>query len=261
MMDDEGMRVVLTIEARMGSSRLPGKVLMEACGRSFLELMIERVRRAQRVHEVVVATTVNPKDDAIEALCKKINCPYFRGSEDDVLSRLAGAAKAFRADLLVQTTGDCPLHDARVIDEGVRVYLGSKVDYVSNRLKRSWPTGLDTQVYRPEVLGKVLASNPSAEDREHGSYYIYTHPGEFRLKNYESSKIRCPEKRWCLDYPEDEIFFRRVFEALDPQNPAFNTDDVLSYLKAHPDVERINAMHPVNIAPYECHENEATRAC
>ncbi|MGE4157478.1 MAG: hypothetical protein AB7F75_00090 [Planctomycetota bacterium] len=255
------MRVVLTIEARMGSSRLPGKVLKEACGRSFLELMIERVRRAQRVHEVVVATTVNPKDDAIEALCRSIGCSIFRGSEDDVLSRLAGAARAHKADLLVQTTGDCPLHDWRVIDEGVRVYLGSKVDYVSNRLRRSWPTGLDTQVYKPAVLEKVLASHPSAEDREHGSWYIYTHPKEFRLKNYESSRVRCPEKRWCLDYPEDEIFFRRIFESLYPQNPAFTTDDVLAYLNDHPEAGTINAMHPVNIAPFECHENEVVASC
>ncbi len=248
------MKIIVTIEARMGSTRLPGKVLKEVCGKPLLQHMIERLRRSEKVDDVVVATTVNPKDNAIEALCHKIACSYYRGSENDITQRLIDTAKHFEADLIVQTTGDCPLHDPFVIDEAVTAYLGSKVEYVSNRLVRTYPTGLDTQVYSPKVLQKVTERTQDATDREHGSYYIYTHPKEFTMKNFSSSQLKCPEKRWCLDYPEDFTLIQKVYEALYPTNPTFDTFDILRFLEKNPELEKINQMHPVDIRPYEYFE-------
>lgn len=248
------MKIIVTIEARMGSNRLPGKVLMETCGKPMLQHMIERLKRARRPHDVVVATTVNPLDDAIEELCRRIGCSYHRGSENDITDRLIRTAERHRADLIVQTTGDCPLHDPDVIDQGIEVYLSSRVDYVSNRLVRSFPTGLDTQVYAPSVLERVAARTTDANDREHGSYYIYTHPHEFTMKNFIAPDYHCPEKRWCLDYPEDYRFFDAVYSRLYPAQPAFGTRDVLALLEREPALEEINRMHPVDLTVYEYYE-------
>jgi spore coat polysaccharide biosynthesis protein SpsF len=244
------MKTIVTIEARMGSSRLPGKVLMEVCGKPMLQHMIERVKRAVLPDDVVVASTINPKDDPIEVLCRRIGCSYYRGSEEDITDRLIQTARHHHAHVIVQTTGDCPLHDPDVIDEGIRVYRASSVQYVSNRLNRSWPVGLDTQVYHRGVLEEVARRTMDPEDREHGSYYIYTHPREFTMKNYAAADINCPAKRWCLDYLEDFEFFKAVYERLYPRKPDFTTKDVLALLEAHPEIETINAMHPVDITVY-----------
>jgi len=245
------MRTIVTIEARMGSSRLPGKVLEDILGKPVLEHLIDRLRRARLPDAIVVATTVNPLDDAIEALCRRIGCDYHRGSEPDITSRLIATAKASGADLIAQTTGDCPLLDPEVVDEGIRLFRDSAVDYVSNRLERSYPCGQDVQVFPLSVLERVAASTSDPNDREHGSYYIYTHPREFAMRNFLAPDgIRCPEKRWVLDYPEDLEFMRRVYGALYPANPAFTTREVLAWLRAHPEAEAINAMHPIDTTPY-----------
>ncbi len=245
------MKTIVTIEARMGSTRLPGKILMEVAGKPLLQHQIERLKRAALPDDVVVATTINPLDDAVEEFCRRIGCSYSRGSEENITDRLIQTARRHGADVIVQTTGDCPLHEGAVVDQGLEVYRGAGVEYVSNRMDRTWPTGLDTQVFAVEVLEKVAARTEDPEDLEHGSYYIYTHPDEFTLLNYKSGDIDCPEKRWCLDYPEDYQFFKAIYERLYPANPKFTTYDVLELLKNEPDLEKINSMHPCDVTYYE----------
>src|SRR6266511_3391616 len=141
------MKIVSTIEARMGSRRLPGKTLAPIMGRPTLELLVERLRRAKQVDEVVVATTTEPEDDSIEELCRQLQVGCFRGSSEDVLDRVLRAAQEFRASLIVEMTGDCPLLDPAVVDDVISLYLSAKYDYVSNIVERTYPRGLDTQVF------------------------------------------------------------------------------------------------------------------
>ncbi|MCB0311587.1 MAG: glycosyltransferase family protein [Bdellovibrionales bacterium] len=244
------MKTIITIEARMGSSRLPGKVLMESCGKPMLQHMIERLKRCKLADDVVVATTVEPGDDPIIELCDSIGCSYHRGSENNVLQRLIDTAHHHSAAVIVQTTGDSPLIDPRITDKGIEVYRNSSVDYVSSRLVHSYPTGTDTQVYATSVLERVAELTDDPIDQEHGSYYIYTHPELFTMKDYGCDDLNFPNMRWCLDYPEDFKFIDAVYSRLYPTNPEFDSYDILELLKREPELGKINAMHPLDLTDF-----------
>jgi len=235
------METAAIIQARMTSTRLPGKIVRPILGKPMLELLIERLRRARHLDQVIVATTVNAPDDAIEALCRYLQVGCFRGSEDDVLDRVLGAAHAFAVDLIVEITGDCPLIDPEVADRLVEAFHVGKVDYVSNILKRTYPRGLDAQVFPTAVLEEVARSTQDPIDHEHVSLYIYEHPEWFRLRNLESG---LPERYWDLrltvDTLEDFTLVRAIYEALYPQNPAFLLKDVLGLLDHRPELLEIN---------------------
>lgn len=236
------MKVVATIEARMRSSRLPGKVLRPIVGKPVLELLIERLRRARRVDEIVVATTDNPADDDIERLARRVGAGCFRGSEEDVLDRVLRAAQSVAADVIVEITGDCPLIDPDVVDRLVKIYLAHGYDYVANVLKRTYPAGLDTQVFATAVLAEVASLTQDPADREHVSLYIYEHPERYKLHNVESD---LPEKYWdlrlTLDTLEDFQLIAAIYEALYPRNPAFTLGDVLRLLDRRPELVSLNA--------------------
>jgi spore coat polysaccharide biosynthesis protein SpsF len=235
------MKIVSTIEARMSSTRLPGKVLRPILGKPTLELLIERLRRAKRVQEIVLATTVNQNDDVLEEFAKRAGVSCFRGSEEDVLSRVLAAAQSVSADVIVEVTGDCPLIDPEVVDRVVDVFLANRFDYVSNDLKRTYPSGLVVQVFPTIVLEEVARLTDSPVDREHVSLYIYEHPERFALKNVESG---LPEKCWgyrlTLDTPEDYALIREIYEELYPKNPAFLLRDVLELLERRLELLSLN---------------------
>ena len=235
------MKTIATIEARMSSSRLPGKVLKPILGRPTLELLVERLRRAQSLNEVVVATTTNRADDAIEALTREIGVACYRGSEDDVLDRVLKAAQSVSADVIVEITGDCPLIDPDVVDRLVNCYRTNRVDYVANTLSRTFPRGLDTQVFATRTLEEVSRLTQEPADREHVSLYIYEHPERFSLHNVESG---LHEKHWhhrlTVDTPEDFTLIETIFERLYPQNPAFTLHDVIDLLEREPELTEIN---------------------
>jgi spore coat polysaccharide biosynthesis protein SpsF len=235
------MRIIATIEARMNSSRLPGKVLKPILGIPTLELLIERLRRARNVNGIVVATTENPADDAIEELARAVRVGCYRGSENDVLDRVLKAAHSARADVIVEVTGDCPLFDPGVVDRLVECYLSNRFDYVANTLYRTFPRGLDTQVFATRTLEEVSRLTQDPADREHVSLYIYEHPERFSLHNVESG---LPEKHWqhrlTVDTPEDFALIETIFERLYPQNPAFTLQDVIALLEREPDLAEIN---------------------
>lgn len=235
------MKIIATIEARMNSSRLPGKVVKPILGRPILELLIERLRLAQRLSDVVVATTTNPADDAIEDLASTLGVGCYRGSEADVLDRVLKAAKSVNAEVIVEITGDCPLIDPGVVDRLVDCFLTKKVDYVANTLYRTFPRGFDTQVFATRTLEKVSCLTQDPADREHVSLYIYEHPERFLLYNVESG---LPEKHWhhrlTVDTPEDFTLIETIFERLYPQNPAFTLNDVIDLLEREPELTEIN---------------------
>ncbi len=235
------MKTVITIEARMRSTRLSGKVLKLILGRPMLALMIERLQRVRQVDQIVVATTDNPADDPIADLACQQGVGLFRGSEEDVLDRVLRAARAANADVIVETTGDCPLIDPEVVDSVVGVYLANEFDYVSNTLCQTFPGGLDTQVSSTAVLEQVASLTRDPVDHEHVSLYIYEHPERFSLHNVESG---LPEKYWNLrlmvDTLEDFALISAIFEELYPKNPAFCLHDVLDLLDRRPELVEIN---------------------
>jgi spore coat polysaccharide biosynthesis protein SpsF len=235
------MRVVATIEARMTSTRLPGKVLLPLAGRPVLERIVERLGRARTVDRVVVATTVNPADDPVAELAARVGAGCHRGSEEDVLGRVLGAAQGAGADLIVEITGDSPFVDPEVVDRLVDVFRLGDFDYVANVQRRTYPLGLDAQVFPTRVLAEVAALTQDPADREHVSLYIYEHPERYRLHVVESGlPARFADLRLTLDTPADLALARAVYDELAPADPAFRLADVLALLDRRPDLAGLN---------------------
>jgi spore coat polysaccharide biosynthesis protein SpsF len=225
------MKTCAIIEARMTSSRLPGKILLPIMQRPLLELLIERLKRAPSLDEIIVATTSNPTDDIVEELTSQIGVKCFRGSEEDVLNRVLGAAEKNHCDVIVEITGDCPLIDPEIVENLIRIYHTNNYDYVSNILKIPYPIGMDTQVFSTAVLQKVAALTDDPVDHEHVSLFIYEHPEIFSLYNVESD---LPEKysnlRLTVDTQEDFELIQKIYESLYPKNPSFILKDILEFL-------------------------------
>ncbi len=235
-------KTIATVEARMTSSRLPGKILKPLAGKPSLERLVERARRAKSVTDVVICTTVNAQDDAVVEWGKKAGVAVFRGSEDDVLLRVLEAAKHHKAETIVELTGDCPFADPDIIDELARFYGAHDVDYASNILVRTYPRGLDTQIFSTATLAKVDTLTQDPPDRENVSLYIYEHPQEFRLGCLTApSELYGPQIRICVDRVEDYEVCATVYDALYPNNPRFTSRDVMDFLRANPDVAAKNA--------------------
>jgi len=235
------MTTIATIEARMTSSRLPGKVLMPCQGQPMLALMVERLRQVPSLDGIVVATTVNQADDPIEALAKELGIGCWRGSEDDVMMRVLDAAKAHGADVIVETTGDCPLIDPAIVETCVRRYFELGVDYLSNVLERSFPIGMDTQVFSTAILADAASRTTDPADHEHVSLFIYRHPELYRLANVSAPPGQHdPHLRLTLDTNQDFLLIERIFAALRDGDPHFGLTDILTLLGDHPEWRKIN---------------------
>jgi spore coat polysaccharide biosynthesis protein SpsF len=230
------------IQARTGSERLPDKVLRPILGRPLLELLVERAARASSVDQVVVATTTQPADDRIAVLCDALDIGCHRGSEDDVLARVLGAAEGFGIDLIVQLTGDNPLVDHRLIDAAVARYGQGDVDYVSNIQRPTYPVGINAQVYATRTLAQVAELTDDRADHEHVSLYLYEDPTRFRLAAVESPHDhRHADVRLTVDEPSDLALVTAIFERLYPLDPDFGTDAVVALLDAEPGLRALNA--------------------
>lgn len=235
-------RIVATIEARMTSSRLPGKVLADLAGAPVLAVMIERLRRVPELDAIVIATTDNASDDPVEALARQLQVDVWRGSEDDVLQRVLDAAVQHGADTIVELTGDCPLIDPAIVSKVVRRYRASGADYVSNTLRRSYPIGMDTQVFSTPVLADAAGRTSDPADREHVSLYIYRHPELYALDNVRAPAAETrPDLRLTLDTAEDLRVLRAVHEALQGEGPGYPLARILAFLDAHTDIAAVNA--------------------
>lgn len=235
---ENAVKVVAIIQARMGAARLPGKVLMDIAGKTMLELVVERVKKSKKLDRVVIATTTKPEDDAIVTLCHEREWDYFRGSELDVLDRYYRAALQFNANAIVRICADCPLIDAEVIDKAVGKFLLEKVCYVSNSQKRTYPRGLDVEVFRFKTLQLAWVSDLNPAWREHVTPFIYNHPEMFSIGHVVTG-TDYSDNRWTVDTPEDLEFIRRIYEHFGGRN--FGWRDVLDYLEYHPELRAINA--------------------
>lgn len=236
------MKTAAIIEARMASTRLPGKTLAPILGRPMLELLIERLRRARLLDGIVVATTDRPEDGAIETLARRLNVGCYRGSSDDVLDRVLQAARRFGVDLIVEVTGDCPLIDPVIVDQIVETALATGYDYVANNLVLTYPRGLDVRAFPTATLAEVATLTADPADREHVSLHIYDHPERYRIMNLESGLPgRWHGARLTVDTAEDLEVVRTIVEALYPVNPEFGIGEILSFLDARPELLDINA--------------------
>lgn len=239
----------------MKSSRLPGKVLMPAAGRPILSLNVERLRRARTVDTVVVATSIDPEDDAIESLCRAEGIPVFRGSEDDVLDRIHRCVDHYGWPVFAKFTADNPLIDPAVIDHVIGVFLTDpdRYDYVSNNHPPTWQDGQEVEVIRATVLEEAWRSAGRPFQREHVTPYIWDQPARFRLANVARPDDRWYHQyRWTLDYPEDYAFIQAVYERLYPSSPDFDTAELMALVDAHPEIHAINASRQGNVW-YEQH--------
>jgi glutamate-1-semialdehyde 2,1-aminomutase len=228
------------LQARLSSSRLPHKVLMTILGKPMLALMIERVKRAKRIDKLIVATSISPDDDAIEALCVQKDVDCFRGSLDDVLDRYYQAALKYRPDHIVRLTGDCPLHDPELIDRVVEFYIAGSYDYVCNTTQPTCPDGQDVWVFSFNALESAWKNAKLLSEREHVCPYMKIHPELFRIGSFVDSQ-NLSSLRWTVDEPADFEFVKTVYEELYPHKPTFSTVDILALLDRKPSLSQINS--------------------
>jgi spore coat polysaccharide biosynthesis protein SpsF (cytidylyltransferase family) len=234
--------IAAIIQARIGSTRLPGKVIKDLCGKPVLWHVVTRAMEAQTIDTVIVATTDKKEDDVIVDLCHEYNFPVYRGSENDVLDRYYQCASMFYADTIVRITSDCPLIDPHVIDLVVQNFNEGTYDYVTNTLEYTFPDGLDVEVFSFEALRTAWQNATLSSEREHVTPYIRNH-GEFQ-KNNVISKKPYPSYRLTLDYPEDYQFIKQIYEGLGCAR--FYIDDIDAYLKANPDLVMLNQHYAPN---------------
>jgi len=224
----------------MGSTRLPGKVMMDLAGKPMLERDVRRLQRSGTLTEIVVATTVEPQDLAIVQFCEKLGWPWFRGSQDDVLDRYYKAAVSFRADVVVRVTSDCPLIEPTVVDLVVQEFLANqdRLDYVCNRLPvPTFPVGLDTEVFSLQALERAWKEDNNPAWREHVTPYMYLPQGLFRIAGV-SNDVNLSHMRWTVDTVEDLTFVRKIYDHFG--HDEFSWRDVLSLLEENPEWLEIN---------------------
>jgi spore coat polysaccharide biosynthesis protein SpsF len=236
------LHVVAIIQARMGSTRLPGKVLKTVLGKPLIAYQIERLKRCKWIDKLVVATTTKEPDSAIVELCQQLNVDVFRGSESDVLERYYQAACHYQADVVVRLTADCPLIDPEIVDQVIMTYLDHypKYDYVSNTVKRTYPRGLDTEVFSFNALQTAHQEAGAPHLREHVTPYIYMNSNLFKLGKVLND-TDYSQHRWTVDTLEDFELIKRIIEQLYPINPLFHQEDVINLLREHPEWTLINA--------------------
>jgi spore coat polysaccharide biosynthesis protein SpsF len=235
------VKIVATIEARMTSSRLSGKVLLPVLGKPMLQHLVERLRAVPSLNEIVLATTTNTTDDVLVAFAEEQCVRVFRGSEEDVMARVIGAAESVGADIVVEITGDCPVIDPDIVEQTIRMFRHHDADYVSNAHVRSYPDGMDTQVFLLDTLKRSAAMTDDPLDHEHVTLHIRNHPEIFRkIHLVAPPSLWWPDLGLTLDEEADYRLLTKIIETLAPVNPQFGCHDILALLRQHPDWVEIN---------------------
>jgi spore coat polysaccharide biosynthesis protein SpsF len=236
------VKVVAIIQARMGSTRLPGKVLKDLEGGTVLTRVVQRVRRARLIDEVLIATTNQAADDAIVEECERYSVAVFRGDEDNVLDRYYRAALGCNAGIVVRITSDCPLIDSEITDKTIAAFLDARPDYASNALIRTYPRGLDTEVMTVEALERAWRGAREPCQRAHVTPYIYQNPDAFTVLPV-TGDADYSGHRWTLDTPEDLAFIRAIYARVEDRYN-FGWRDVLRILEREPELAEMNRMVP-----------------
>lgn len=235
------MKIVATIEARMTSSRLPGKVLLPAQGKPMLYHLVSRLKAVHSISEIVLATTINAADDILVDFAKREDILFYRGSEEDVMFRVIGAAETADADVIVEITGDCPIIDPDLVEQTIQMYLHHEAAYASNTHISSYPDGMDTQVFSLESLKRSSAMTDAPLDHEHVSLYMRNHPEIFpHVHLIAPPSLHWPSLGLTLDEQADYLLLKKIIETLSPENPLFSCLDTIELLKQNPDWLEIN---------------------
>jgi spore coat polysaccharide biosynthesis protein SpsF len=255
-------KIVAILQARNGSQRLPGKVMMDILGKPMLWHIIKRLKKSKLTDEVVVATTTSKKDDLIVELAQSMHIGVFRGSEQDVLDRYYKTAVEYKADIIVRVTADCPLIDPRIIDKVIEYFLEGQYDYVTNtfiegdRIKLTFPDGLDTEVFSFKALEKAWKEAKTPLEREHATSYIWKNPTKFKLGAYQNNED-LSTMRWTVDYELDLEFVRQIYEKLGAKGEIFYMEDIVELLRKNPRLCEINKAFAINQEYYKQIEKQA----
>lgn len=239
------MKTIAIIQARMGSTRLPGKVMKKLCTQTVLTHVINRVKACHRIDQIVIATTTSNEDDCLIKEAERLEVKWFRGSENNVLERYYLAAKEFQADAIMRITSDCPLLDVEILDDLLSFFqeeskMGLDIDYLSNNLRRSFPRGLDAELFTFKALEIAYHNATKDYEKEHVTPYIYEHPDLFSLHNLAHDDD-LSFHRWTLDTAEDYKLIKIIYENLYQENHLFGMDDILEFLEENPELIKINA--------------------
>jgi spore coat polysaccharide biosynthesis protein SpsF len=231
------------VQVRMGSTRLPGKVMMEAAGKPLLGHLLERLSYSRFLENTIVATTTNKRDDIIADFCSSMSAIVYRGSEEDVLDRYYQAAKSAGITCIVRVTSDCPLIDPELIDETLEAFKGkwNEYDLITNRHPLTYPDGLDFDLIPMESLAIAWRKARESNQREHVVPFFWE--TGMRVHNFEDPRQLFYSHRWTLDYPEDYELIKSIYSGLYKFGQRFTTEDILKFLSIHPDLMRINAKY------------------
>jgi len=239
-------KTCVIIQARMGSTRLPGKIMKEICGKTILEHDVIRISQAKNIDNIIIATTIEKQDDVIENEAIRLGVKCFRGSESDVLSRYYLAAKEHEANIVVRITSDCPLYDGTLLQEMVEKFKNSECDYLSNCIERTYPRGLDTEIFSFSALERAHKEAKEEHEREHVTPYINgnsnsnNNADKFKLEDFVGDEDNS-NLRWTLDTEEDLEFIEAIYGNLYEDNKLFTTSDILNLLNEKPELVEINA--------------------
>ncbi|MEK4228434.1 glycosyltransferase family protein [Solibacillus sp. FSL H8-0538] len=233
------------LQARMSSSRLPGKVMKLLLGKPMLLRQIERIKRSNGIDALIVATTTEVEDDEIAFMCKENNILCYRGSLENVLDRFYKISIKYQPDNIIRLTGDCPLIDPDIIDKVIECHLNNGNDYTSNIIPPTFPDGLDTEVFTVNALEKIYneANRPSL--KEHVTLYVNENPYLFKRENVVNT-VDLSLHRWTVDEQEDYELVCRIYENLFPENPNFNMHDILHFLEDYKELQKVNAIFTRN---------------
>lgn len=238
------MKIVATIEARINSSRLPGKTMMKIVEKPMLELMIERVKNSKMLDEIIIATADTPENHLIEDLANKMKVKCFRGNEEDVLDRVLKAAKKYKADVIVELWGDSPLIDSCLIDNLVNYYLKNDFDCVGTTLpnfEKTFPIGISALIFSTKILEEVDQTTNNPIDRENVSNYIYEHTEKYKIGSLPCpQELNFPNVRLTIDEENDFQLVKKLFEYFYRTNPNFSIAQIIQFLKNNPELVKIN---------------------
>lgn len=234
------------LQARMGSTRLPGKMLLEVCGKPIIKIMLERMRLSKKIYRWVLATSDKPQDLKLAEIAKDVGFEHFCGNEYDLVDRLYHCAKEFDIKYIVRVCGDNPLLDPRIVDDTIKNFIVKRgnFDYFSNHHPPTFPDGQEVEIIPFRSIAIVWKEAKQPHEREHGTPYLWDQPERFKLGNYQySGKNLYLDFRWTLDYPEDYEMIKAVFEELYPLKQDFGMDDILKLLQNRPDIADLNKIH------------------
>lgn len=235
------LKIAAILQARMGSSRFPGKVLSEIAGKPLLSHIVERIQATEKISAVILATTTSPGDDELAIYAEQNAIYCYRGEVDDVLARFYGAATQYKTDIIIRICCDDPLIDPDMLNALLEMHLQTKSDYTSTSHVRSFPMGVEAEVFNYDVLEKAFNLANKNYEREHVTPYFYEHPDLFKLAFLEATgKLRRPDIRLTVDMPEDMQLIQAIFNGLHRNGRLFRAGDVIDFLDSHPELLLIN---------------------